>query len=289
MPVDVYGVRHHGPGSARAVRAALEEQPPDLVLIEGCPELDAIVDLLGEADMVPPVAGLVYAVEEPRQATFYPLAHFSPEWVAARWALARGVPVRFLDLPAAHAFALAQEEAAAPEPADGRRRGRRSTRPAGPGRAPRPDRHAGRDRRLRRRRALVGGRRRAAARLARRALRRDPRGDGRGPLRRHPTRRRPRRAQQRAPRAVDAPGAAGRDQGGARGPDRGGVRRLARAGARAGRLPAGHPRHRPDHQAAEDQGRGGLDAVDGGPAQLRLAATAPASARRGGTSTSSTT
>ena len=47
FPVDVYGVRHHGPGSARAVRAALEEQPPDLVLIEGCPELDAIVDLAG--------------------------------------------------------------------------------------------------------------------------------------------------------------------------------------------------------------------------------------------------
>jgi hypothetical protein len=118
MPVDVYGVRHHGPGSARAVRAALEEQPPDLVLIEGCPELDAIVDLLGETDMVPPVAGLVYAVDEPRQATFYPLAHFSPEWVAARWALAHGTPVRFLDLPATHAFALAQEAAAASEPAD---------------------------------------------------------------------------------------------------------------------------------------------------------------------------
>ena len=116
MPVDVYGVRHHGPGSARAVRAALEEQPPDLVLVEGCPELDAIVHLLGEADMVPPVAGLVYAVEEPRQATFYPLAHFSPEWVAARWALAHGVPVRFLDLPAAHAFALGQQDEPVPDP-----------------------------------------------------------------------------------------------------------------------------------------------------------------------------
>ncbi|NPD04375.1 hypothetical protein HN031_06695 [Nocardioides sp. zg-1308] len=110
MTVDVYGVRHHGPGSARAVLEALTQHPPDLVLIEGCPELDAIVDLLGEADMVPPVAGLVYAVDEPRQATFYPLARFSPEWVAARWALSRGVPVRFLDLPATHAFALAAQE-----------------------------------------------------------------------------------------------------------------------------------------------------------------------------------
>ena len=109
MTVDIYGIRHHGPGSARAVLAALDEHPPDLVLIEGCPELDAIVDLLGEEGMVPPVAGLVYAVDEPRKATFYPLARFSPEWVAARWALARGVPVRFLDLPATHAFALADE------------------------------------------------------------------------------------------------------------------------------------------------------------------------------------
>ncbi len=114
MTVDLYGIRHHGPGSARAVLAALDEHPPDLVLIEGCPELDTIVELLGADDMIPPVAGLVYAVDEPRKATFYPLARFSPEWVAARWALARGVPVRFLDLPAAHAFALADEAAAGP-------------------------------------------------------------------------------------------------------------------------------------------------------------------------------
>ncbi|SEC08863.1 hypothetical protein SAMN04489844_1654 [Nocardioides exalbidus] len=107
MTVDVYGVRHHGPGSARAVLGALEQQPPDLLLVEGCPELDGIVDLLGDPDMVPPIAGLVYAVDEPRLATFYPLARFSPEWVAIRWALAHGVPVRFLDLPAAHSFVLA--------------------------------------------------------------------------------------------------------------------------------------------------------------------------------------
>ncbi len=113
MPVDICGVRHHGPGSARAVQAALDQEPPDLVLIEGCPELDAIVELLGEEDMTPPIAGLVYAVDEPRQATFYPLARFSPEWVAARWALEHGVPVRFLDLPATHAFALETEQQAA--------------------------------------------------------------------------------------------------------------------------------------------------------------------------------
>ena len=80
--VFVLGVRHHGPGSARAVGEALAELQPDAVLIEGAPELDAVAALAGGDDMVPPVAGLVYAVDEPRRSSFYPLADFSPEWVA---------------------------------------------------------------------------------------------------------------------------------------------------------------------------------------------------------------
>ena len=49
MTVDVFGVRHHGPGSARAVRAALDELRPTCVLIEGAPELDALVGLARRA------------------------------------------------------------------------------------------------------------------------------------------------------------------------------------------------------------------------------------------------
>ena len=108
--VAVFGVRHHGPGSARAVGEALAELDPDAVLIEGAPELDTVVALAGRAEMVPPVAGLVYAVDEPRRSSFYPLADFSPEWVALRWALERGRPVRFCDLPAAHALALDERD-----------------------------------------------------------------------------------------------------------------------------------------------------------------------------------
>ena len=40
--------------------------------------------------MRPPVALLVYAPDGPRVATFYPMADFSPEWVALRWALEHG-------------------------------------------------------------------------------------------------------------------------------------------------------------------------------------------------------
>jgi hypothetical protein len=102
----VYGIRHHGPGSARSVRAALAGQRPDVVLIEGPPEADDLVALAADPDMRPPVALLGYVPGEPRQAAFWPFAVFSPEWQAITYALDAGIPVRFCDLPAAHQLAL---------------------------------------------------------------------------------------------------------------------------------------------------------------------------------------
>ncbi|MEW2220729.1 DUF5682 family protein [Streptomyces sp. NPDC006990] len=104
------GVRHHGPGSARAVGAVLEAYEPGVVLIEGPPEADAVAAAAGDEGMVPPVALLAHAVDEPGRAAFWPLAQFSPEWVAIRWAVRRGVPVRFIDLPAAHTLAMSEGE-----------------------------------------------------------------------------------------------------------------------------------------------------------------------------------
>ncbi|WP_330298152.1 DUF5682 family protein [Streptomyces sp. NBC_00503] len=103
------GVRHHGPGSARAVRAALDAAQPSAVLIEGPPEGDALLPLAADPGMRPPVALLAHAADDPGRAAFWPLAGFSPEWAAIRWAQARDVPVRFIDLPAAHSLALAGE------------------------------------------------------------------------------------------------------------------------------------------------------------------------------------
>ncbi|MET7731015.1 DUF5682 family protein [Streptomyces sp. NPDC005402] len=105
------GVRHHGPGSARAVRAALDAARPRVVLIEGPPEADALIPLAAEEDMRPPVALLAHAVDEPGRSAFWPLAEFSPEWVAIRWALEHEVPARFIDLPATHTLAWGREEA----------------------------------------------------------------------------------------------------------------------------------------------------------------------------------
>lgn len=115
--VHVLGIRHHGPGSAHSVAEALATLRPDLVLVEGPPELDQVLPLLTDPEMTPPVAGLIYVADQPRLASFYPLASFSPEWVAIRWALSTGTEVRAIDLPAAHSFALHMTAVPAEPPA----------------------------------------------------------------------------------------------------------------------------------------------------------------------------
>ncbi|MFF4244086.1 DUF5682 family protein [Streptomyces sp. NPDC001822] len=109
------GVRHHGPGSARAVLAALDAARPRAVLVEGPPEGDALLPLAADDGMRPPVALLAHAVDDPGRAAFWPLADFSPEWVAIRWALEHGVPVRFVDLPAANSLALSGDPEGGPD------------------------------------------------------------------------------------------------------------------------------------------------------------------------------
>nr|WP_202495864.1 DUF5682 family protein [Streptomyces sp. SID4982] len=110
------GVRHHGPGSARAVRAALDAAAPAVVLIEGPPEADPLIPLAADPALRPPVALLAHAVDEPGRSAFWPLAEFSPEWVAIRWAVEQGVPARFIDLPATHTLAW-EEDTGDPEEA----------------------------------------------------------------------------------------------------------------------------------------------------------------------------
>ena len=114
--VSVLGVRHHGPGSARSVAAVLGALEPDAVLVEGPPEAETVAALAIDRDMVPPVALLAYVPGEPRRASFWPFAEFSPEWHAVRHALERNVPLRFIDLPAAHL--LADEDDPEPEPTE---------------------------------------------------------------------------------------------------------------------------------------------------------------------------
>ena len=116
MPeIRIFGIRHHGPGSARSLSEALTSYEPDCVLIEGPPDADALIPLAAKADMTPPVALLVYRTDKPRHCAFFPYAGFSPEWVAMRHALERGVPVNFMDLPQQRRFRSALSSTAWPQ------------------------------------------------------------------------------------------------------------------------------------------------------------------------------
>lgn len=117
-PYQVFGVRHHGPGSARSLVKALHAWQPDIILIEGPPEADALLALANHAEMQAPVALLIYAPEQPQQAVYYPFAEFSPEWQAIQYALQNNLPVRFMDCPVAVRFARETAEAAAEQAAE---------------------------------------------------------------------------------------------------------------------------------------------------------------------------
>jgi hypothetical protein len=103
--VTVLGIRHHGPGSARSVLRTLQRIEPDLVLVEGPPDAQRVLQYANAAGMRPPVALVVYPPDKPGVGAFYPFASFSPEWNAIRYALARQIPVRFCDLPQANMLA----------------------------------------------------------------------------------------------------------------------------------------------------------------------------------------
>jgi hypothetical protein len=105
----VFGIRHHGPGSARSLRLALERFRPDAILIEGPADADPLITHITAPDMTPPVALLAYVPDTPSRAAFWPFAVFSPEWQALRYALEHEITVGFCDLPAANALAATDD------------------------------------------------------------------------------------------------------------------------------------------------------------------------------------
>ena len=102
----IFGIRHHGPGSARALKRALEDWNPDAILIEGPPDADNLIRHVANEGLRPPVALLVYNPKNLQQASYFPFAEFSPEWQAMRFALQNKTVVAFMDLPQSLNFSL---------------------------------------------------------------------------------------------------------------------------------------------------------------------------------------
>jgi len=110
MALHILGIRHHGPGSASRVKSFLEELKPDIILVEGPPEADNMLQWVGNAQLIPPVALLCYQPDDPQKSVFYPFAEFSPEWQAIKYARQQNIHVRFMDLPAGVQSALKVDE-----------------------------------------------------------------------------------------------------------------------------------------------------------------------------------
>ena len=108
MPTDLrlFGIRHHGPGSAASLVAALDAFRPAIVLLECPADGEAALATLRDAALVPPVALLLYNPKQQGQASFLPFAEFSPEWQAVQWCFKHEAHVRCFDLPMSLRFGM---------------------------------------------------------------------------------------------------------------------------------------------------------------------------------------
>jgi Family of unknown function (DUF5682) len=110
--VAYFGIRHHGPGSARRLLQALDRLQPRQVLIEGPADLSDLMQPLMHPMARPPLALLAYAEDDPARASFWPFDTYSPEYQAIRWALSHGAGFQFIDLPAAVILARDSDDSA---------------------------------------------------------------------------------------------------------------------------------------------------------------------------------
>ena len=96
----IFGIRHHGPGSASRLKRALDLWQPDCVLVEAPADAQQELKRANLPGLEPPIALVLYNELDLRDALYLPFARFSPEWQAIQWALHQGVTLKAIDLPA---------------------------------------------------------------------------------------------------------------------------------------------------------------------------------------------
>lgn len=96
----VFGVRHLSPAAGHHLREVLDTMKPTAVLVEGPSDATDQVKHLVHKDTRPPIAILAYTKQRPVRSILYPMAKYSPEWVALTWGIRNKAETRLIDLPA---------------------------------------------------------------------------------------------------------------------------------------------------------------------------------------------
>ena len=104
--INVFGVRHLSPMGAWQLRHYLNQIRPEIVLIEGLNDANSLIPDMTRAATRPPIAILAYTDSLPVRTLVYPLATYSPEYQAIKWAKDNNVKVEFIDLSSEHFLGL---------------------------------------------------------------------------------------------------------------------------------------------------------------------------------------
>lgn len=111
-----FPVRHHSPACAMHLTRIIESYAPDTILVEGPADTNHLIEYIADGETCAPVC-IYYAftekVEETthRHSSYFPLLDYSPELVAIRQGAARGIPVKFIDLPYSELFRIERDAA----------------------------------------------------------------------------------------------------------------------------------------------------------------------------------
>jgi len=97
--IHVFGVRHLSPTGAWHLRRFLDKVRPRVVLIEGLDDAVTLIPDITRKGTKPPIAILAYTDSQPVRTLVYPVARYSPEYQALRWADEHDARAEFIDLP----------------------------------------------------------------------------------------------------------------------------------------------------------------------------------------------
>ncbi|PRA07905.1 MULTISPECIES: DUF5682 family protein [unclassified Paenibacillus] len=98
-----YPIRHHSPACSYHLLRLIEEYKPDIILIEGPESGNPLISVLSDEATLPPVSlYYTYESELQREACYYPMLRYSPEYVALKEAKRLDIPAKFIDLDYQH-------------------------------------------------------------------------------------------------------------------------------------------------------------------------------------------